>query len=156
MRNVLLALAAAGFIYFCYVVMSDWYTGVEANLEGRNRRKEEEQKNVAGVETPSGGRTSTTTSPDKPTASSSSTPKTILVVPRAVVTKTNKPNVVICTRDVDAYNPTNSLQLIGKFHKDTQLTIGSKDVLSGKYYVFYDQPNGKKITALCKAEDLGK
>lgn len=68
----------------------------------------------------------------------------------------NQTNLVICLREIAAFNPSRPSIQIGNFLKDTPLAIGPKDALSGMYYVTYQPKNGKPVRALCRAEDLGK
>jgi hypothetical protein len=156
MRKTLLILAAAGFLYFCYVVMTDWYNGVESNLEGNNAKKLQAARDIAGYEVPG------TSTNNKTTASSAPKPlltlpkTTVVVKPSSTSPVANQSNMIVCLKDVDAYSPTNSTHVIGKFGKNTKLTIGSKDPVSGKYHVTFQPPTGQPINVLCKAEDVGK
>jgi hypothetical protein len=152
MRNTLLILFGVGFIYFSYVVMRDWYNGVEANLDNRNDKKIQEQVGVAGYEE---GKSRTAMS----SMTSTSAPSHgMLVIPKlaTITSSSSLTNIFICYRDINAYNPTNSTLQIGTFRKDTRLIVGSKEHISGKYFVFYQPKEGKMISALCKPEDLGK
>jgi len=160
MRKTLLALAVIGFFYFTYVILTDWYNNVESNLASKQEKTIQEQKNVAGFENPGRPRVnapatpSTSSGTSTPSSSGSGSPKA-LILSRPNVIKTDRPDVVICLREIEAFDPKNG-KLIGKFKKDTKLHVGLKDSVTGKYFVVYEQPGGKLFTALCKSEDLGK
>lgn len=164
MRNILLVLAGAGLIYFCAIVLVDWYNGVEADVNHRNEVKSTKIEEASGYSLNSSGKPSGTaagpisgSSSTTPTQTGTSSPgKSLLVIPRIAVSPTSQPNVVVTLKDIDAFSPTNPNQLIGRFNKDTRLSVGSKDLISGKYFVVYEPKGGKPITALCKAEDLGR
>ena len=64
------------------------------------------------------------------------------------------PRTVICGQDVDAFNPSNPAQALGKFLKGSSLTLESKDAASGMFVVLYKQPNGNEVRALCRPRDL--
>jgi len=72
------------------------------------------------------------------------------------VAPTDKPNVVVCTRDLDAFDPALPSALLGKFLKDSLLTIGEKDAASGLISVTYQDKDGNVTRALCKPQDLGR
>lgn len=61
----------------------------------------------------------------------------------------------ICQRDIDAYNPYQPSQRVGKFFKGSKLKVGSIDPASGMYRVRFQPPIGKEIVAFCRAQDVG-
>jgi hypothetical protein len=68
----------------------------------------------------------------------------------------NEPNLVICVREIEAFDPKNPSKSIGRFGVNTPLVIGEKDPASGKYRVIFKTSRGAEIKGLCNAADLGK
>ena len=59
----------------------------------------------------------------------------------------------VCPRDVEAFDPTSPNKRIGQFTKGTEIKVGANAAGEMKN-VFYHQPDGKIIQALCRARDL--
>jgi len=77
------------------------------------------------------------------------------VISSSCVAPTGKPSEVVCTKDLDAFNPLRPVEK-GKFLKGSRLIIGEKDAATGMMAVTYTEANGKIVRALCRSQDLGK
>jgi hypothetical protein len=145
MKKIFLIGAGAAFFILFVGLAVKWYSGIEADLY----KKDKKPADQLGIVAPDLNAAKN----EKPTPSQTIPPP---VPVNTAVTLTNQPNVVICNRDIEAFNPANASLFIGKFLKESQLTIGSKDPSSGMYFVTFKQKDGSIIRALCRAEDVGK
>lgn len=68
----------------------------------------------------------------------------------------NQPNLVVCVRELEAFDPRDPKKSIGRFGVNTPLIIGDKDEASGKYRVTFKPSKGPEIHGLCNAADLGR
>ena len=143
---------------FAIKVCIDWYTGIENNIYHDKERKAAERQGFVGSAfgEPATATTSGSSVPPSPQAGAANPSILPLVLPSSAgVALTTHPGVVVCTRDIDAFNPSNPPQILGKFRKGTVLAVVAKDAASGKISVAYRQPDGKVIRALCRPLDIG-
>jgi hypothetical protein len=63
---------------------------------------------------------------------------------------------IICSKKIEAFDPTNPTQISGYFEAGTSLNVQEFIDSEKKYRVSFKSPDGKEIFALCKSEDLGK
>lgn len=152
-----------GGLLFAVKFVMDQYQGIEDDIYAKKTQNEGKAAEKLGVLTsdPGASRTKPAPSPS-PTASpapttASAAPAPAVAAPGgSAVSATAQPNMVICTRDLDAYNPANPTKLLGKFLKGSVIHLSNVDPVTGMVPVVYKQPNGPDIRALCQAKDVGR
>jgi hypothetical protein len=158
MKKILLLILAGVAIFYCFIGLTHWYNRVEEDIEGKNRRKIEQQQEVAGadiagpadpavVNARSAGR-SKASSPAAAVQSAASQAKHMI--------STLNASVHLCSVDIPAFDPQNPGRVIGTFLKGTPLIVGTRDVKSGKYFVSFTQKDGTVIRALCEGGHIGR
>jgi hypothetical protein len=63
-------------------------------------------------------------------------------------------NSVICVRAIDAFNPANPTQILGKFQPGSLLIIESTNLVQGLMPVKFTPPQGPAVPALCQPAAL--
>lgn len=60
------------------------------------------------------------------------------------------------TQDTVAFNPAKPTEALGQFKSGSKIEIGKTSDIPGMVHVSYLGPDGKFVSALCRAEDVGK
>jgi hypothetical protein len=161
MKKIIVVLVVVGFIAL-YLVRraSEKYQEVEGNLYEFKSANSAERLGFVAPGAATGQAPGTPPPPPAAPGSPPSAPSTPTSPPAASsesgVVPTGQADVVISSREIAAFDPAHPTNQIGKFLKNTTLTIGPKDALSGMYFVTFRPPGGKPRRVLCRGEDLGR
>jgi hypothetical protein len=76
--------------------------------------------------------------------------------PQPAAIAVNDPTLTpfICPIDVEAFDPASPDKTLGYFTKGTEIKVGADSGTPGLKNVLYEQPDGRVVQALCKADDL--
>ena len=139
-------------------LVSEKFDQIDSNMSGQEKAHVAERHGVVGPDIGQADHPKSSP-PPAPSAAPPAAPGVAPVAPVAsvaCVAPTGKPNEVVCTRDMDAFNPAKPSEKIGKFLKGTPLTIGTTDAATGMIFVTYKEANGTVVRALCLPKDLGR
>ncbi len=160
LKKILIGVLVIGALGYAIKWTISQYDEIEGDLYANKTQKDSKVAEKVGVTTSDlGAPRSSPPASSAPSAPASTSVSGVTALPPSNISgvrATSQSNIVVCTREVNAYDPTNPPKLLGKFLKDSTLQLGAKDPVSGMVPVVYKQEKGPDIRALCTPQDVGR